>query len=348
MSQIISYKGKNLTLHKAIKSPNFEGKTVLVNDPWEYVEMWLKRNNHNDEALFYWQQSRQFYEASTMLPLTSSPLTTYYCFLNAVKTLLIVKNVPFSDRHGVSGWSKNSKVSLSNEYIKIQTGGILPALCNYLDEPVNTAETYLLRDVLYNLPFIHRAYCLTYTSTSTKELFIPIRKAFFVKKNGSSESWFSAEIDPKYANGHTLKKVAENFERDPTFENAFVVRTKKRFRWRRDDPNKLNKLVTFHCKIRKQIHYIAGMSRLWYIKREGIDGVISRNPMSLTFAGMHRLSELSRYEPVVLSKHLSSQHNWLLSEFIKNAPYQFIDHIASEITGEEFMSPGIVTRRDLL
>lgn len=90
------------------------------------------------------------------------------------------------------------------------------------------------------------------------------------------------------------------------------------------------------------------MSRLWYIKREGIDGVIPRNPMSLTFAGMHRLSELSRYEPVVLSKHLGSQHNWLLSEFIKNAPYQFIDHIASEITGEEFMSPGIVTRKDLL
>lgn len=80
MVKIISYKGKNLTLHKAIKNPNFEGKTVLVNDPWEYVEMWLKRNNHNDEALFYWQQSRQFYEASTMLPLTSSPLTTYYFF----------------------------------------------------------------------------------------------------------------------------------------------------------------------------------------------------------------------------------------------------------------------------
>ncbi|WP_255654844.1 YaaC family protein [Caldibacillus sp. 210928-DFI.2.18] len=80
MSQIISYKGKNLTLYKAIKSPNFEGKTVLVNDPWEYVEMWLKRNNHNDEALFYWQQSRQFYEASTMLPLTSSPLTTSIVF----------------------------------------------------------------------------------------------------------------------------------------------------------------------------------------------------------------------------------------------------------------------------
>lgn len=65
MSNIIRYNGKELTLHKSIKNPNFLGKTVLVNDPWDYVEMWLKRNNHNDEAIFYWQQSRQFYYHAT-------------------------------------------------------------------------------------------------------------------------------------------------------------------------------------------------------------------------------------------------------------------------------------------
>ena len=54
---------------------------------------------------------------------------------------------------------------------------------------------------------------------------------------------------------------------------------------------------------------------------------------------MHRLSELSRYEPITLSKHLSSQQNWLISEFIKGAPYQYINEIASEITGEEFFVP---------
>jgi len=54
---------------------------------------------------------------------------------------------------------------------------------------------------------------------------------------------------------------------------------------------------------------------------------------------MHRLSELSRYEPITLSKHLNSQQNWLLSEFIKSAPYQFIHEIASEITGEESLVP---------
>lgn len=70
--------------------------------------------------------------------------------------------------------------------------------------------------------------------------------------------------------------------------------------------------------------------------------------MVLCFAAMHRLSELSRYEPVILSKHFTSGHNWLLSEFIQNAATQFIDEISSELTGEEFMSPGMASRKSLL
>lgn len=48
----IIYRGKPLTVHKAIVSPDFNSKTILVTSTWEYVEMWLKRN-HKDDALFY-------------------------------------------------------------------------------------------------------------------------------------------------------------------------------------------------------------------------------------------------------------------------------------------------------
>jgi len=43
---------------------------------------------------------------------------------------------------------------------------------------------------------------------------------------------------------------------------------------------------------------------------------------------------------MLLRKHLETQHNWLLSEFIATACTQFIDEISSEITGQEFMTPG--------
>ena len=54
---------------------------------------------------------------------------------------------------------------------------------------------------------------------------------------------------------------------------------------------------------------------------------------------MHKLSELSRYNPMALSGHMNASHNWLLSEFMQVAPNQFIYSIASEITGMEFLQP---------
>lgn len=105
-------------------------------------------------------------------------------------------------------------------------------------------------------------------------------------------------------------------------------------------------LTKYHKSIRKHFFYIAGQTRLWYIKRKcNVCGSIERSSITLTFAAMHRLSELSRYEPVRLAQHLNNQYNWLLSEFIRNSPYQFIDEVASELTGEEFMTPGISSRR---
>jgi hypothetical protein len=42
-----------------------------------------------------------------------------------------------------------------------------------------------------------------------------------------------------------------------------------------------------------------------------------------------------------LSAFLSGQKNWLLTEFIRMAPQQFIDEIAAELTGQQFMIPNV-------
>ena len=56
---------------------------------------------------------------------------------------------------------------------------------------------------------------------------------------------------------------------------------------------------------------------------------------------MHRLSELCRYQPIKLSKFLAGKKNWLLTEFIEMAPGQFLDAIASEMTGYQFLAPNV-------
>lgn len=333
-------------MHKAVKSPEFSARTVLATDPWSYVELWLKRQGNKD-AMFYWQQAKAFNDASRQLPPTSSPLTSYYCFLNAVKALLIVKRVQFSDKHGVSGDRQTgAKVSLINEEISIKNQGVFPALSNYYGDPEKKRK-YALKDLLANLPYIHRAYCLTYTTQ--RNLFIPLRNPRYVKKSSSKEAWFCCEFEPQYANATTLKTLPKGFEKDQGVSKLFTVRMKSRFNWRSGEKHKaqnLKSLQTYHAKVRADISYINGPMRLWYLKRR-ISGstIIRRYPPVIAFAAMHRLSELSRYEPTTLSRYLESQSNWLLSEFIEAAPIQFVDEIASEITGREFMIPGIRSAR---
>lgn len=338
----IIYRGKSLTVHKAIVNPDFNSKTILVTSTWEYVEMWLKRN-HKDDTLFYWQQAKHFFDASEKLPKISSPLTTYYCFLNAIKSLLIVKGISFTDRHGVSGKTVTKSVSLSDEEVTFEASGILFALCQYLNEPANN-QTYTLKQLLYNLPYIHRAYSLTFESD--QEIFIPILEPRFVQKDDSSESWFCTDItDQRYTNSNTLSKLPAGFEQDCGVNDKFVIRRKNRFRWQngqQHEADNIQQLTNYYHNVRKQLYYIYSSSRLWYIKCSGnINGLIDRSSLTITFAAMHKLSELARYSPITLAKHFDSEHNWLLSEFINTALYQFIDEISSEITGQEFMIPGV-------
>ena len=86
---------------KSILTPDFTSERVLARDAFQFAELWLKRQC--PPALAYWNQARSYFEASKHLPAESSPLTSYYCFLNATKSLLTVKGVPFTEQHGVTG-----------------------------------------------------------------------------------------------------------------------------------------------------------------------------------------------------------------------------------------------------
>jgi YaaC-like protein len=337
----IRYRGKALRPRKAIASPDFNAETVLVSDPWEYVDLWLKRKK-KEKARWYWLQAREFSRAAKMLPPTSAPVPAYYCFLNATKALLEERGIKVADNHGVHGKQNPSTTSLEGERVHYHSGGVLGALANLLEEPSGGAE-YSLKAALYNLPFIHRAYALTYTSAN--ELFLPIRNPRFVRKEKSKEAWFCAEVETRYANGHLSKKLPESWEVESGSAHAGTIRMKSRFQWDSGYPSSkpnCERLLKYHAKVRKHVHYIYGPQRLWYLKRcKTGDAWIDRSSLTLTFAAMHRLSELSRYDPLSLRGHLGRQHNWLITEFIEVAPAQFIDEIASELTGCDFLAPGI-------
>ena len=220
--------------------------------------------------------------------------------------------------------------------------GVLFELENYLGED-SGKQRHKLKDLLYNIPYIHRACSITFGLSQSQELYVPIQNARFVKKSENYEAWFDFELEEKYSSQKVISEMGASFERDPFFSDKWKIRAKKRFKWdtAKSDQKRLESLRKYHKWIRSRLFYIYGNQKLWYIKKDmKKPNVIDHSSIVLTFSAMHKLSEICRYQPKVFDKHLSSKHSWLLTEFINKSREQFIDEIASEICGSELMPTG--------
>jgi len=337
---------RRVWMHKGVIAPDFAAAHVLSENPWRYVELFLKRKGSND-ALSFWKQARRFAEANEYAAVEASPLLIYYSLLNASKALLCDKGILHSDSHGVAGDRPlAARAALVNEQVNFKSGGVLPSLCAYFRESA-VSETYNLKEILRNIPFVHRAFVLTFRSE--KELFVPLERAMYVKHDKTREAWFEAEIMPRFAHHQTIKSFPSSFTTYKS-DGKIILARRKRFRYcahgdtKAERAEALERLKTYHSSLRRVIVNISGNRDLWYLKKmdEG-NSPGSRHTMTLMFAAMHRLSELARYDPNGLDRHLSGQANWLLAEFIENSLNQFIDHIASEITGLQFWPPKMRT-----
>ena len=342
--EAVKYKNTDITIRKPKIVADLPSKTVLTDSTWQYVEIYLRSQGQND-ALFYWEQARNFYESTKSLTLVSKPLTSYYCFLNATKALLEVKGVGYGLAHGVTGKRIDGHININNEKVKFQPSGVVSGLGVYLGE--NTPQGGLevtLKDIFYNLPYIHRAFTLTYKNMA--ELFIPIIQPRFVYDKLEKKGWLEIQIEPKHSNNRTLTRL-EGYSLDPNYDNStyYTLRRNKKFNWDapRNNPTQvsLTSLESYYTKRRKELRYIYSPNELWYIKRKDLQNyIIDKSTLTLTIGAMHRLSELSRYNPQTLSKHLTKDASWLLTEFINKSIYQFIDQISSEITGNDFRMTG--------
>jgi hypothetical protein len=180
--------------HKAVVGPLLDSRSVLTNSAWTFVALWLRRNEKR-RALFYWQQAEEFHKASVGLPLRSAPLLLYYCFMNAAKALLVSKGLKLNEHHGVSAHPKAAKVlkrTLTGQGVKIYAQGILPSLSAYYGE-AEPSNTHTLQELFFNMVFIHRTYCLTFSGQ--KEMFVPLAECRYAYDSTSEEVFFTADIE---------------------------------------------------------------------------------------------------------------------------------------------------------
>jgi hypothetical protein len=339
----ISVRARAVGLHRAIVNPLLGARTVLTKEPWEFVSLWLRRNKR-DAALFYWEQAREFHNASKGLPPQSRPLLLYYSYMNAAKALFTSKKTSFNEYHGIQRHlmrQATGRIRLGNEGIRILTNGVLPALSTYYNELERT-KSHSMQELLFNTVFVHRTYCLT--NERQTEMFVPVKDCRYVLDSISRRAFFQARLAKHSSSQRVMNRLPPSLMADPD-HGEYAIRSATSVpcsRPKSPTPSDLANLSTLNQELRADLQYIRGTEALWYVKTI-VAGTrrLARQTPTVVLAAMHRLSEICRYRPLELRSFLSGRENWLISEFVAESPQQFIDAIASEITGLEFLDPNV-------
>src|SRR5690348_14437708 len=223
----IRVNGRQLRPHKAIISPRMDTRTVLTTSPWGFVSLWLERERR-DDALFFWDQAKEFYKASVGMTLQSSPLLLYYSFMNAAKALLTAKGLTFDPTHGVRSANTRKatdRITLSNETVRILNQGVLPSLSSYLGESEHQ-RIHSLQEIFFNLPFIHRTYCLTYKSQ--QDMFIPLTDCEYALDTRTMRAYLRANLSKDFAHRRFLRQLPPSFVSDPLGNGIRAIRSDRK------------------------------------------------------------------------------------------------------------------------
>ncbi len=378
--------GREVQINKAYTNQQFVKPTTLADDIFTYVSFFymthrkamhyknpLLKDEYGDakqyDYEFYWKQAENFYQAYNSMPFETKPVAAYYCMLNAAKSYISYSSSSvddFVEQFGTHGINESKSVEksiifdLDRIQVKHKDKGVFPLMGRMLDKNFNevwqTSKSYSLKQLLYNLCFVHRAYVLTYsTRNKTEELFIPLynKSVPTYYRGNDNKSYLVCFLDLKHCvkKGPVISSISTEFieskdeyknnEKPIDNKNVTIIRSKDGLPYYTDSISK--EIRCYNNMFRRNFVYIHGNSRMWYIKRTDLtsENIINLNSTTINMAVMHRISEIARYKPEQLNRMLKSKEKWLIHEYISNSLDQFIDEISAEITKQEIMCSGM-------
>lgn len=325
---------------------------IRVSDIWAFwqyiIGRYVKKNvGEKGFLLALIEQAQYFYVAAEKAPIKSQPLLYYYSFLNLVK---VVINVNASNAYG-SAKEYNHGIEAG----KIQRGDKLKDLYveikGFVNSPLKISVAYQfmkqmgdhfqvppkyslkVSDMLYSCIGIHRTCCETY---NCKEKYIQVgdlvllregKRLFSKYKVCECNSHLQAEL---CAAGYNI--VSEN---DPITRSTIYY-------WEEEH------LMSNYAPTKLDYYLLATKLRekgLWYFTDgDRYKTFISTTPLhisteSMIYCLMFFFGSITRYHPYLFDSLLTEQQMWLISEFLKTQPKQFLYMVTSRIIESSILKP---------
>lgn len=343
-----------LFTHKESTAYMFKNKDqVIVSDIWAFwtfiIKQWSK-HKYKDTKIFLLSlldQAKYFYQAAQVAPLNSQPLLYYYSFLNLAKIIISISGQvgekPSKRQfcHGIS--TDPSGVKFSKYQVTIKS--LLPTgdtssnpennkisvgyqLMKYFgDSLLNPPIKINIQEALANCVGIHRAYCLAqekpekFTRIVNCELMCDKKKLIARLYTNVSNKELEKIYHLQPSNKQDTHKGKYFWQEDVTMRNYVPTKT---------DYYNLSQLL-----LQKGIKtYANGEDYIMYISS---NDRFKFSSASLIYCLMFFFGSLTRYHPHIFELYLSEEYKWLIAEFLKTQPTQFL-YIATSQAAEAFIT----------
>jgi len=314
------------------------------------------------------EQSQYFYEAAALAPIKSKPMLYYYSFLNISKAAivlndptLLISNLEFN--HGVDSCSINNNIQLQDCFVSIKNfrnaSGIsqkisvayelaqffgdnikfqCPNPVNHDNGPWKIDITSLLKSCIG----IHRTASETF---KTKESFVRLESPI-IEKGGkhlvykalinstsnerlllSSAGYNIEQMDFKWYLKEEYNMLTSNLSRQIFYLFSKEILSKGLWTYTIGDEYKIYINSNHLIKI-GDVYRFSPLDTTQNIQQ------LTLSSATIIYYLMFFFGSITRYHPYLFEKVLSEKEIWLVSEFLKTQPLQFLLLLTSKVLGK--------------
>lgn len=309
---------------------------LIISDIWSFWYYAIKKKYTNNSQISFLNslldQAKFFFTAAEAGPVKSQPLLYYYCFLNFAKLLINMNGYIGQSKkymHGID--DKRITGSFQTSEIKIfeaKTGivNVSAELYKVLDAKVISSQlTVKVVDLLRNCVGVHRTYCEIYNQKEDLHKLSGLK----LYKNGLSLE-LEAEIQCDASTIATLQSLG-----------YCINRSSDKFIWNENQP------ISNHNITRQSYLDFSTFLRdkgIWYfIGNNGYTHYLSTNPTHrypqefVIYNVMFYLGSITRYMPYMFDEIFSAKEQWLMSEFLKTQPKQFLYLSSAKLLSQDVL-----------
>lgn len=322
----------------------------IVADPWSALQHAAYGHAQRTVALAHIEQARRLYENAQMLADEAKPLLFYYSLLNLAKAYISSRDSTFDPtaprlKHGLSepatNWRSRLAFAQHRVHVNPDPNGIFARFCRAADFPVRAAHVWA-KDTLAQVIAVQRAFV---TQTGTRALHCPVRELRLFFDRDKKEFWARAYYEATYKawarelsrRQHIRRVWKIVFDKE---DAAAGVMESRPITYGRSPADVYNRLRQQLMESGLQVlHTSRGYA---YYVYAGPPSAMLPQIVCLYLIFFY-LGSVTRYRPTDYQGLLQGPMGWVLHEFLRVGPSQFLFLFASHMLRRPVTLAGAAT-----